>query len=185
MSTRLGYTVVQGPAPSCARSSSRYLKQVPIPAKLKQRSFRNAQRHSNPNNLLLEHFDHRNTLSNTASHSSARKGRYTFSASTTAHTLKFRPKGNPRNFGPHSVDRYTMQAHDVGRDRRHRGMIEDEDAAVGKLGTGTHRPLTSTTPLFHPRYWEPTPFAPPCVCCRIRRRRLSARFRSRTGVFAA
>ncbi|CDU22172.1 related to Rpb4-16 kD subunit of DNA-directed RNA polymerase II [Sporisorium scitamineum] len=28
-----------------------------------------------------------------------------------------------------------MQAHDVGRDRRHRGMIEDEDAAIGKLGT--------------------------------------------------
>lgn len=28
-----------------------------------------------------------------------------------------------------------MQAHDVGRDRRHRGMIEDEDAAIGKLGS--------------------------------------------------
>ncbi|KIS66661.1 uncharacterized protein UMAG_04722 [Mycosarcoma maydis] len=28
-----------------------------------------------------------------------------------------------------------MSAHEMGRDRRHRGMIEDEDAAIGKLGS--------------------------------------------------
>ncbi len=39
-----------------------------------------------------------------------------------------------------------MQAHDVGRDRRHRGMIEDEDAAIGKLVPSSRTPDVCSSP---------------------------------------
>lgn len=44
-----------------------------------------------------------------------------------------------------------MSAHEMGRDRRHRGMIEDEDAAIGKLGSGAFALSHLCSALIPPR----------------------------------